>query len=150
MADPQEVRVLVHYPEHFWEISPLLRAHVDLVIFDGHGYLPPKVGRLHLGPAWIRTEQGDGIVAPVFVLGACWGATELFIEALRRCLDAPQTAFLGCTDKADLAHARSCSPSSWICSPNSDRTRHQARFTRDFLVSSSQTAVLPPAGALVF
>src|SRR5262249_10816601 len=66
---------------------------------------PPKVGRLHLDPAWIRTEQGDGIVAPVFVLGACWGATELFIEALRRCLDAPQTAFLGCTDKADLAHA---------------------------------------------
>jgi hypothetical protein len=108
-ARSQEVDLLVKTPMRTREIPPLLRSPVDLVVFDGHGRLPPRVGRLPLDPALIRDEDGRGIVAPAFVLGACGGATEPFIAALRTCLDSP-TAFFGCDGTAEYEQAETVFP----------------------------------------
>jgi hypothetical protein len=101
----QEVDLLVKTPMHTREIPPLLRLPADLVVFDGHGRISPlRVGTLRLDPAVIRDDQGRGITAPAFVLGACGGAVGAFTTALQTCLDSP-TAFLGCDRRAEYEHA---------------------------------------------
>lgn len=104
-SNSQRVYLKAKAPASKREIPALVRSPVDLVVFDGHGHLPARVGRLPIDPGRIRDEQGRGIVAPVFVLGACGGATEPFIQALRTCLDSPQTAFLGCAGDVEFTHA---------------------------------------------
>jgi hypothetical protein len=61
------VRLKVKTPTRTGEIAACLRSPVDLVVFDGHGYLPPRVGTLALDPGSIRDDDGHGIVAPVVV-----------------------------------------------------------------------------------
>ena len=106
-AKSQRVCLKVKAPVPKREIPALVRSPVDLVVFDGHDHLPQRVGWLPIDPGCgcIRDEHGRGIKAPVFVLGACGGATEPFIHALRTCLDSPQTAFLGCAGGAEFTDA---------------------------------------------
>ncbi|SDM31321.1 hypothetical protein [Allokutzneria albata] len=86
------------------DLPGLLRRQVDLLVFDGHGYFPPRVGRLPITPEAIRGPDNGGLRAPVVVLGCCWGGTHDFRKAVRRCLDAP-TVFLGHTGEAPFEHA---------------------------------------------
>ncbi|GAA1438994.1 hypothetical protein GCM10009602_08690 [Nocardiopsis tropica] len=84
-----------------------MSQHVDLLIFDGHGYDEdlPRVGRLQLIPEILRDESGRGISASAFVLGSCYGASTHFLQSLQKCVDGP-TAFLGCTDIAHYEDVR--------------------------------------------
>ncbi|RKF23660.1 hypothetical protein [Micromonospora globbae] len=78
------------------------QADVDLVIFDGHGYLDEvRIGRLSVTKLRTTTK---GVTAPGFVLGCCWGAAQPFMNALAACLDAP-TALLGCDGIARFEYA---------------------------------------------
>ncbi|WP_050592283.1 hypothetical protein [Salinispora pacifica] len=78
------------------------QADVDLVILDGHGYLDEvRVGRLSVTALRVA---GEGVTAPGFVLGCCWGAAQPFVDALTGCLDAP-TTLLGCAGIARFEHA---------------------------------------------
>lgn len=84
------------------QIAALLRADVDALIFDGHGYLPAEAG----DPPWIgwvpihansiRDSQGGGITATMVVFGACRAGRPEFTAALQTCIDSP-VAFMGCT-----------------------------------------------------
>lgn len=103
-AGSSEVAVTVATPRHTHEIPRLLRAPVDMVVLDGHGYLPPHVGWLPLTPHRIRDHHGRGITAPVVVIGACHGAGPSFVDAVRDCLDRP-AVLVGCDGETDLHQA---------------------------------------------
>jgi hypothetical protein len=95
-AARRTVQILVATPARNRDLAAALRRPgTDLVIFDGHGYLPPRIGTLPLAARAVRDPDGRGITAPVLVLGAGGGASTPFLTALRGCLDAPQTVFLG-------------------------------------------------------
>lgn len=103
-AGSSAVVVTVATPRHTCQIPPLLRAPVDMVVLDGHGYLPPRVGCLPLTPHRIRDRHGRGITAPVVVIGACLGASPLFVDAVRDCLDRP-AVLVGCDGETEFHQA---------------------------------------------
>jgi hypothetical protein len=83
------------------QIPAQLRADVDVLIFDGHGYLPaeagdpPWIGWVPIRPDFIRDSQRRGITATMVVFGACRAGRPEFIAALETCIDSP-AAFMGC------------------------------------------------------
>lgn len=101
--------VAVATPRHTHEIPRLLRTPTDMVVLDGHGYLPPRVGRLALTTQQIRDHRGRGITAPIIVIGACYGASTPFLHAVRSCLDRP-AVLLGCDGETDLHQAGTIYP----------------------------------------
>lgn len=115
--DPSRVDLCVETAGDFDDIPPLLRSAVDLVALDGHGWPdgesayfgtrhdPPWLSTLFC-PEYLRSERGDGIVAPVVVLGFCWGGRDPFISALEGSLGRSQAAFLGSTDETELNDAK--------------------------------------------
>ncbi|KOV83113.1 hypothetical protein [Nocardia sp. NRRL S-836] len=108
-AGSSAVTVTVATPQHTHEIPPLLRTPADMVVLDGHGYLPPRVGRLELTGHRIRDHHGQGITAPIIVIGACYGADPLFVDAVRDCLDRP-AVLVGCDGETDLCQAGTIYP----------------------------------------
>ncbi|MFD9965017.1 hypothetical protein [Amycolatopsis sp. NPDC058986] len=80
-------------------------ADVDVVVLDGHGTGAPDDrpvfgGRTSVVPfaaERIRQDTGEGIRAPVFVLGCCHGGTSAYRTVIEQSLDRPTVAFLGCT-----------------------------------------------------
>lgn len=108
-AGSSAVTVTLATPRHTHEMPPLLRAPVDMVVLDGHGYLPPRVGWLPLTPPRIRDRHGRGITAPIVVVGACYGASPLFVDAVRDCLDRP-AVLVGCDGETHLHQAATIYP----------------------------------------
>ena len=113
---PDEVDVCVKTPRSFDDVPPLLRSAVDLVALDGHGW--PDNESAYFGtaddPSWLstpfcpeylRSEHGDGIVAPIVVLGFCWGGTDPFRNAIEGSIDRSHVAFLGSTCETKYHHA---------------------------------------------
>jgi hypothetical protein len=115
--DPAGVDLCVETAGDFDDVPPLLRSPVDLIALDGHGW--PDGESAYFGtsddplwlstlfcPEYLRSERGDGIVAPIIVLGFCWGGRDPFINALEGSLGRRQAAFLGCTDKTDFGDTK--------------------------------------------
>ncbi len=94
----------------FDEVPVLMRSAVDLIALDGHGCKDGYYG-LHCErrfcPDYLRGEDGTGIVAPIVVLGFCWGGEPPFISALEGSLGRSEAAFLGRTDETRFDDAKS-------------------------------------------
>ncbi len=115
-CDPARVDLSVTAAAYLDDIPSLLRLPVDLIALDGHGWPdgenayfgtsddPPRLSTLFC-PKYLRSERGDGIVAPIIVHGFCWGGTDPFINALKGSLGRNQTAFLGSTKRTDFKDA---------------------------------------------
>lgn len=82
-----------------------VRADVDVLIVDGHSYY---AGRRIRPDLLIRDYQG--IVAPVIILGCCWGADDDFTAAIRACLAAYAAVLIASVGKTELDHARTLYP----------------------------------------
>lgn len=82
-----------------------VRADVDVLIIDGHSNLER---RRILPDVLIRDYHG--IVAPVIILGCCWGASHDFTEAIRACLVADEAVLIASVGKTELRHARALYP----------------------------------------
>lgn len=108
--DPTGVDLCVDPAEGFDDVPALMRSAVDLIALDGHGCWNGYYG-LHcerlFSPDYLRGEAGAGIVAPIVVLGFCWGGEPPFINALEGSLGRRQAAFLGCTAETDFDDAQS-------------------------------------------
>jgi hypothetical protein len=92
----------------FDEIPTLMTSAVDLVTLDGHGCKNGYYGRQcerQFCPEYLRGEDGAGIMAPIVVLGFCWGGEDPFISALESSLGRSQAAFLGRTDETKFDDA---------------------------------------------
>jgi hypothetical protein len=100
--DPAGVDLCVDPADGFDDVPALMRSAVDLIALDGHGCWNGYFG-LHCErrfcPDYLRGETGTGIVAPIVVLGFCWGGEPPFTSALEGSLSRRQVAFLGCTDQ---------------------------------------------------
>ena len=102
---PPGVKVHVETPRSFDEVPALLRSGADLVALDGHGWADQ--GTAYFGtrddtqfcPGWLRGRHGEGIVAPVVVLGFCWGAIGPFRDAIEASMSRSHVAFLGSNRK---------------------------------------------------
>lgn len=115
-CDSARVDLCVTAASDFDDIPPLLRSQVDLIALDGHGWPdgenayfgtsddPPRLSTLFC-PKFLRSKQGDGIVAPIIVHGFCWGGTDPFINALEGSLGRKHAAFLGSTKRTDFNDA---------------------------------------------
>jgi hypothetical protein len=115
--DPARVDLRVETARDFNDIPPLMRSAVDLIALDGHGWPdgksayfgtsddPPWLSTLFC-PEYLRGEHGDGIVAPIVVLGFCWGGEGPFISAVESSLSRSQAAFLGSTDETKFNDAK--------------------------------------------
>ena len=84
---------------------------MDFIALDGHGweygdsaYFGRNCER-RFCPEYLRGEDGAGIVAPIVVLGFCWGGKDPFISALEGSLGRCHAAFLGSTTKTAFGDA---------------------------------------------
>jgi hypothetical protein len=94
----------------FDDVPALMRSAVDLIALDGHGCKNGYYGRQcekRFCPDYLRGEDGTGIVAPIVVLGFCWGGRDPFISALEGSLGRSQVAFLGSTEETTFGDAKS-------------------------------------------
>jgi hypothetical protein len=119
--DAAGVDLCVELADDFDDIPPLMRSAADLIALDGHGWPdgesayfgtsddPPRLSTPFC-PEYLRSEQGDGIAAPIVVHGFCWGGTDPFINALRGSLGRNQAAFLGSTKRTDFKDAERIYP----------------------------------------
>ena len=115
-CDPARVDLCVTAAAYLDDIPSLLRLPVNLIALDGHGWPdgknayygtsddPPWLSTLFC-PKFLRSERGDGIVAPIIVHGFCWGGTDPFINAVEGSLGRNQAAFLGSTERTDFKDA---------------------------------------------
>lgn len=105
------VDICVELAVDFDDVPPLLRSDADFIALDGHGgedgesaYFGRNCER-RFCPEYLRGEEGAGIVAPIVVLGFCWGGRDPFISALEGSLGRSNAAFLGSTWKTDFSDA---------------------------------------------
>jgi hypothetical protein len=107
---PAGVDLCVEPAGDFDDVPALMRSAVDLIALDGHGCKDGYYG-LHCERRfcsdYLRGENGTGIVAPIIVLGFCWGGEPAFISALEDSLGRSQAAFLGRADETDFGDANS-------------------------------------------
>jgi dienelactone hydrolase len=85
-----------------------MKSAVDLVALDGHGCKNGYYGRQcerQFCAGYLRGDDGAGIVAPIVVLGFCWGGEDPFISAVEDSLGRSQAAFLGRTDETKFDDA---------------------------------------------
>ncbi|RZT75503.1 hypothetical protein EV383_6244 [Pseudonocardia sediminis] len=78
-----------------------VRADVDVLIIDGHSNLGDR--RIW---ADVLAQDYRGIVAPVIILGCCWGAADGFTAAIRSCLAVKEAVLIASGGKTELRHAR--------------------------------------------
>jgi hypothetical protein len=107
---PAGVDLCVEPAGDFDDVPALMRSAVDLIALDGHGCKDGYYGRnceRRFCPDYLRGEDGNGIVAPIVVLGFCWGGEPPFISALEGSLGRSKAAFLGRTDETDFDDAKS-------------------------------------------
>lgn len=107
--DPAGVDLCVEPAGDFDDVPVLMRSDVDLIALDGHGCKDGYYG-LHCErrfcPDYLRGEDGTGIMAPIVVLGFCWGGEDPFISALEGSLSRSQAAFLGRTKPTGFDDAK--------------------------------------------
>lgn len=102
------VSVRVKTARSFDGIPPLLRSGDDLIALDGHGWTAGQDAYFGTGkvftqfrPDYLRSEQGNGIVAPIVVLAFCCGGEDPFLNVIERSIDRSHVAFLGSTHEVD-------------------------------------------------
>lgn len=101
----------------FEDVPPLLRSEADLIALDGHGWTDHHAhfgtdsNSIHFCSDYLRSQEGNGIVAPIIVFAFCAGGTAQFRDAVEASVKRPQVAFLGSTTAVKYDDAARTYPS---------------------------------------